>query len=290
MTKKIYVWECAKAKVEVNENGKIISASDPLIQYCPIREYSGWHSETLNKADIIKSMQWKIKTYGLCKNNRILRFKFQGVGYGASECLMTAMDNKIIEASIVPCDGAGSVISSDKYIIQGIGMVSPALISTFPMPQIINKLEKLGTHIVDKEKASIDQVKGVEKAIELGYEKIGVTIAGHELKSVEILRTIEKDHAITMLIILIHVTGVTEKDEKYIIQSDISHGCSSKFIRKILEPKNKHVAKFGTILPAYAFSQLGKAVLDLRDREMQVNPPIIQVKKSAIRKPPSPML
>ncbi|NVM28708.1 MAG: DUF2099 family protein [Candidatus Helarchaeota archaeon] len=290
MPKKIHVWECAKARVEVDETGKVVSVKDPLIQYCPIREYAGWHSEILNKADIIKSMQWKIKTYGLCKNRRILRLKLQGIGYGASECLMTAMDKKIIEAAVVPCEGAGSIISSDKYVIQGIGMVSPALISTFPMPKIIKKLEKLGAHIVDKEEAGTDQVKGVEKSIELGYKKIGVTIAGHELKSVEILRTIEKEKAIQLLIVLIHVTGVTQKDEKFIIKSDISHGCSSKFIRQILEPKNKHVKKFGTILPVYAFSQLGKTVLDLRDKEMLENPPVIYVKKDAIRKPPSPLL
>ncbi len=263
---------------------------DPPIEYCPIREYSGWHSTPLNKDDIRKSMEWKIKSFGLCKNNRILHFKSPGIGYGASECLMSALDKKIIETAVLPCEGAGTIITTDKYVVQGIAMMTPALISTFPMPKIIRRIEKLGADVVDKQAATIDQVRGIRRAIQLGYKKIGVTVAGHECKIIEQLRQIEKDEGILILIILIHVTGIKEEDEKYVLKADISHGCSSKLIRQVLEPKNKHIAKFGTIIPVYAFSDLGKTVLEIRDKEMTEQPPIIQVKNSAIKKPPSPLL
>ena len=169
MNRRIHTWECAKARVEVDELGKILSVGEPLIQYCPIREYSGWHSKILNSEDIKNSMQWKIDTMGMCKKNRIVYLKIPGIGYGASECLMSALDYDLIETGIVPCDGAGTIISSDKYVIQGIGMVMPALISTFPVTPVINKLEKLGAYIVDKTEARIDQIKGVKEAIKQGY-------------------------------------------------------------------------------------------------------------------------
>ena len=290
MKRRIHIWECAKTRVEVDEQGKILSVGEPPIKYCPIREYSGWHSETLNSEDIKNSMQWKIDTLGMCKKNRIVYLKIPGIGYGASECLMSALDNNLIETGVVPCDGVGTIISSDKYVIQGIGMVMPALISTFPITPVINKLEKLGAHIIDKSKARIDQVKGVETAIKLGYKKIGVTVAGTDCKEIEILRKLEEKFSLTLLIILIHTTGVTAQDEPYIIKSDISHGCSSKIVRINIESQNRYLAKFGSIIPAYAFSELGKKVLELRDAEMMKNPPILQVKKDALRKSPFPLI
>ncbi len=290
MKRRIHIWECAKARVEVDEQGKILSVGEPLIKYCPIREYSGWHSETLNSEDIKKSMQWKIDTLGMCKKNRIVSLKIPGIGYGASECLMSALDNNLIETGVVPCDGAGTIVSSDKYVIQGIGMVMPALFSTFPILPVIKRLEKLGAHVIDKNEARIDQVKGVEAAIKLGYKKMGVTVAGTDCKDIETLRKLEEKFNLTILIILIHTTGVTEQDEQYIIKSDIAHGCSSKIVRLNIESQNKYLAKFGTIIPAYAFSELGKKVLELRDTEMMKNPPLLQVKKDAIRKSPFPLI
>ncbi|TFG04486.1 MAG: DUF2099 family protein [Promethearchaeota archaeon] len=290
MNERVHIFECAKAKIKINEFGEILSVEDPLIQYCPIREYSGWHSSTLNKFDIIKSMEWKIKSFNLCTKNRILRFKLQGIGYGASELLMTALSNQIIEAAVIPCEGAGSIITTDKFVVQGIGIVTPALLHTFPMSEISFRLKQLGAYVVDTKTARIDQVNSVKKAYELGYKTIGVTVAGHELETVETLRRFEYETSTTLLIILIHTTGVTIQDEQYILQSDISHGCSSKFIREILESKNKHIAKYGTILPVYAFSELGKDVLYLRDQEMQENPPLFSVKQSAIKRPPFPLI
>jgi len=286
----MHIWECAKARVEIDEHGSILFVGKPLIKYCPIREYSGWHSTILSEEDIRKSMNWKIKSIGLCTGQRIVRIKIPGIGYGASECLMTGMDKGIIDIGIMPCDGAGTIITSDKYVIQGIGIVMPALIQTIPIQSVISRLEKYGVIIVDKITAEINQVKGVQKAIELGYTKIGVTIAGNDCEVIELLRNIEAENNLQLLIILIHTSGIHENKEKYILMADIVHGCSSKFIRSVLDPAEKYVAKFGSILPVYAFSQMGKKVLELREQEMLTTPPLIQVKKASIKQSPFPLI
>ncbi|MHA1278444.1 MAG: DUF2099 family protein [Candidatus Helarchaeota archaeon] len=288
--KNIHIWECAKAKVKIDAKGKILSVGTPLIEYCPIREYSGWHSSTLTKEDVRKSIQWKIDSLGLCTRHRVVYLKFAGIGYGASECLMTALDSNLIEVGVIPCDGAGTIISSDKFIIQGIGMAMPALLHTIPIRNVIIKLKKRGVQVLDEATAPIAQVDGVKKAIELGYKKIGVTIAGPDCKDIQTLRQIEKAANVKLLIVLIHTSGVTADKKPYIIESDICHGCSSKFIRKTLASQNHHIAKFGGLLPVYAFTEYGKQVLELRDKEMIDKPPLIQVKNKAIRHPPFPWI
>lgn len=290
MSQKVHVWECAKARVEVAENGEILTIEDPPLEYCPIRKALGWHSELLCSEDIRKSLQWKIDKLGMCKKNRILQFHQAGIGYGASECFMTALDNDLLDAAVVACEGGGTVISDDKTIIQGIGMPMSALVSTFPIPEIIKKLEKLGATVLDKESAKIDQIEGLKKAIELDYKKIGVTIAGPNCKDVEILRKIEKEHGVKLLINLVHTTGVNEEDEKYIVQCDISHSCSSKVIRAIMEPKNLHLGKFGTKIPVYTFTEFGQKVLELRSEEMKKTPPMLKVGDKVSRDSPHPLI
>jgi putative methanogenesis marker protein 8 len=287
---KKHVWECAKAKIEVDEAGRITDVQDPLLDYCPLREYSGFHSKVLNKEDIRQSMQWRIDTLGLCKSNRVLITKLAGVGYGASECLMTGLDANLLDAAVVACEGAGTVISNDKFLIQGIGIAMSALVSTFPMSDILLRLRKLGAYVLDTRTAKIDQVAGVRAAIKKGFKKIGVTVAGLSYKDVEILRQIEKETKIQILIILVHTSGVPSEAEPFIIRADIVQSCASKIIRDSLDSKKVHIGKFGSIIPIYAFTEFGNTILKLREKEMQKNAPIYVIGGKVSKNAPNPLI
>jgi len=67
--------------------------------------------------------------------------------------------------------------------------------------------------VFDKEKASIDQLAGLIKAIELGYRKIAVSIVDpHDAAR---LRVIEKERGIDLILIGAHLTGLKDTEQKH---------------------------------------------------------------------------
>ncbi len=82
-----------------------------------------------------------------------------------------------LDATVTACDGAGTVISNNPELVQGIGSRMSGLIKTEPIENVINGIQKFGGNVLDTETASIDYVGGIKKAAELGYKKIAVTTA-----------------------------------------------------------------------------------------------------------------
>ena len=92
-------------------------------------------------------------------------------------------------------------------------------------------------NVYDPENASIDQIKGTLKAIEMGYKKIAVTIVSAE--DVKKLRDIEKENEdVNIYIFVAHVTKMSEEDALTIFENaDVVTGCASKYIREVGEEK-----------------------------------------------------
>jgi len=280
-----HVWEVAKARVIVSNRKVIKVENEPLVKYCPLHEMMlGTKFHT--KDTIKKHMENKIKSVTrLCSPNRILTTKIDGVGYGASETFSTAMRHGLIDCVVEPCDGAGTVISDKPDVVQGIGIAMNALISTTPIPEVIAKLEDLGAIILDPENATINQVIGVEKAFELSYKNVGVTIAAHDAKSVLKIRELEKKYKARAIVGGMHTTGITEELVPYILKLDFSQSCSSKIMREIVSKKARKI--YGKTIPVYAFSEIGEKILDLRRDVTQKNPPALVVGKV---NPPYPLI
>ncbi|MHA1379677.1 MAG: methanogenesis marker 8 protein [Candidatus Helarchaeota archaeon] len=280
-----HVWEIAKAKVVVSNQKVIKVENDPLIKYCPLHEMmlgTKYHT----KETIKKHMENKIKSVThLCSPNRILVAKIDGVGYGASETFSTAVKYDIIDAVVEPCDGAGTIISDNPDVVQGIGIAMNALISTTPIPEVLSKLKELGAIILDPENATIDQIAGVKKAFELGYERVGVTIAAHNAKMILKIRDLEKKYKKQAIVGGMHTTGITEDVVPYILQLDFSQSCSSKVMRDIVAKKARKI--YGKTIPVYAFSKIGQKILDLRQEISRKNPPALVVGKV---NPPNPLI
>ncbi len=283
--KDVHVWEVAKARVIVSE-GKVISVeNDPLIKFCPLHEFMGG-TKHHTRETVKKHLERKIKNmFHLCSPNRVLTINFDGVGYGASETFCTGLKHGLIDSVVEPCDGAGTVITSDPYIVQGIGIAMNALISTTPIPEVISRLDELGAVLLDPENATLDQVAGVKKAFELGFKNVGVTISGPNARKITEIRDLEKKYDAKAIVCGMHTTGITEDLIPYIIQFDLAHGCGSRVMRNIVSKKARK--QYGKNIPVYAFSEIGQTLLDLRGEESSKKPPVIIIGKL---KPPYPLI
>jgi len=77
---------------------------------------------------------------------------------------------------VTVCDGVGTVITDKEKIVQGIGAEMSGLLETSSLPEVMKRLKEENAIVLDRKNAEMNQFKGVKKAIENGYRKIGVTI------------------------------------------------------------------------------------------------------------------
>jgi putative methanogenesis marker protein 8 len=277
-----HIWEIGKARVIIR-NGKVISISEPLVLYCPIHE--AWIGAKYHTVESIKKhTQWKIRDFGLCTKQRKLYAKMKGIGYGCSESFMSAMQQKLVDAVVIACDGAGTVITDKPEVEQAIGGPMNALIKTSPIPEVIAKLREFGAIVIDPVSAKIDVLAGVTAAIQQGYRKIGTIVVGPEAAIIDTLRKLEAKEGVQIIIFVVHTTGITQENLKFIEQADMAHGCASKLMRDYFDTRARK--KFGTIIPAYALSEIGEKILNIREEENLVNPPFIVVGDRKDRREP----
>ena len=118
---------------------------------------------------------------------RILELQEKPVSFGASEILMDAMNEGLVDAAVVVCEGAGTVVAARPDVLQAIGAHMTGLIKTEPIAEIQDGLAKRGCLLLDRQ-ATVDQVRGYEKAVAAGFQKIAVTIAGTNADEATALR------------------------------------------------------------------------------------------------------
>ena len=265
-----HVWEAGKSEVVVSD-GKVISVTDPPIKFCPIH-HAIWKNE-MSKESIMKSMEFRIKTFGLCTSERIIESDVFAIGLGASESLATALNRKMIDCCVVVCDGAGTVITDKPEVAQGIGMAMSALLKTSPILEIIEKLEEKGAALLTKD-AKIDQIEGVKKAFEMGYEKVGVTIAGECSRSIVDIEELERRYAKKALKVVVHTTGVGEELLSFIKKADTVTSCASRVVRKYIGDKAR---MYGRTIPVYALTKFGEEVMDAQKEVMSERGRILEV-------------
>jgi putative methanogenesis marker protein 8 len=251
----------------VIRDGKVVSVTEPKLTFCPLfHKYKG--IEKITK-DIIKdNIEARIKDYGLFTENRdLLQNVF--VGFGTSEIFMSALRRGTINAVICACDGAGTVISDNPELVQGIGARLSGLVSTTPIGGIIERIGKLSGEVLDPENAIIDQFQGVNRALELGYTKVGVTITDpSEAKRV---KDSFGEKAITFLV---HTSGLCFRQD-VLDGCDLVTSCASNQLRERL--KGHIMAQAGSSIPIFALSQIGKDLL--LDRAKDIERPVFVAAK-----------
>lgn len=254
-----------KTRVVVKD-GKVVEVGQPIAQWCPVFSKVAKVSE-LTSDEARKNMEYRIRELGMFTPRR--RFDHGVfVNFGVSEIMMTALRKGILDSTVTVCDGAGSVISNDPVLVQGMGALMSGLIETEPIPEVIKRIEARGGIVVDKENAEINQVEALRKACELGYKNIAVSVV--KLNEAKALRAIQSEYDINLILIGAHLTGIQHKEAaEFMKLLDIITGCASKIIRSIVKP----VLQAGSSVPMFALTQKGKELL--LERAKEINSPLL---------------
>ena len=155
-----------KTRVVVKD-GEVIEVGESELEWCPlIDKLSG--VQKITPEEVKKNVESKIKDYGMFTSKRQLLGQDTFVAFGASEIMMSGLRSGFLDATVTACDGAGTVISNNPELVQGIGGRMSGLVKTEPISDVIDGIQKLGGTVLDNKTASIDPISGVKKAAELG--------------------------------------------------------------------------------------------------------------------------
>ena len=252
----------------VVENGKVVEVGMPMTEYCPIFDkVRGIKKFTPKTAK--ENVEFRMKDFGMFTEDRELEMEIF-VGFGASETFMTALRRGLLDTTVTVCDGAGTVITSNPKLCQGMGSRISGLTETSPVKGLIKRIEAAGGTVLDPHTAAIDQTGGVRKAIELGKRKIGVSVA--RLTDLKEIRNVEKESGVEVIAFGVHSTGMPDSEAKEFIDLvDMTTGCTSKWVRAGVAGKT--IAQFGTAIPIFAITKRGRELL--LERAKEVRDPIL---------------
>src|SRR5512136_1567016 len=149
--------EMAKALVVIKD-GEIVVQSDPKVRRCPLRsDIYGCQEE--NEETVKKVLQKHMNELGMYGTNRILDAHEVAVSFGASEIINNAMVEGLVDAAVVVCEGAGTVVVDRPEVLQAIGAHMTGLLSTEPIREIQDGLRNRGCLLLD-DSCTINQFDG----------------------------------------------------------------------------------------------------------------------------------
>ena len=238
----------------VIRNGKVVDVGEPQIKDCPLAKRFAYPIPDITADSVKANIEHRIKAFGMCTPDREVLDNREFVGFGASELLSFGLQAGLIDAAVIACDGAGTVVVTKPAMAQGIGGRMSGLASTCPYPQVMDRIEKDGGYVLDREHAAMDAVAGVALAGSKGFRKIAVTVAGPD--AAETIRRVHPDS----FIIGVHVTGLTKDEaERLVSASDIVTSCASKTIRDAAGAKA--LVQAGISIPIFAMTKKGKELI-----------------------------
>ncbi|MCX6684541.1 MAG: DUF2099 family protein [Methanoregula sp.] len=249
----------------VIRDGRVVEVGEAIITDCPLAKRFAYPIPAITKDAIRANIEHRIKAFGMCTANREVLDTREFVGFGASELLSFGLKVGLVDAVVLACDGAGTVIVTKPGMVQGIGGRMSGLVRTSPHPSVMDRIEKDGGIVLDRKHAAIDQIAGVALAYAEGYRKIAVTVA-----SPETAVAIRRIHPET-LIFAVHVTGLSAADAKSLVAaSDLVTACASRTIREIAGAGA--LLQAGISVPVFAMTQKGKMLIieKIRQSDEQV--------------------
>jgi putative methanogenesis marker protein 8 len=249
-----------RTRVKV-QGEQVVEAGEPVIKWCPLFDKVRGIKKVTSEA-AAGNMAFRIEQHGMFSPRRKLEMGIF-VGFGASESMMTGIAKGIIDAAVTVCDGAGTVITNNPKLVQGMGGWISGLAETDPIPEVIQGIEDRGGHVLSPKDAAIDQYRGARWAAD-GFSKFAVTVA--DANTAERLRDLEADAQVKMMIIGVHLTGISRDDASKLLSSaDVVTGCASKYIRELAKP----LVQVGTAVPLFGLTRWGKELLIERAKEVE---------------------
>ena len=249
----------------VIRNGNVVEVGEAQIKDCPLAKRFAYPIPDIKKDSVKANIEHRIRAFGMCTPKREVLDNREFVGFGASEILSFGLHAGLVDAVVLACDGAGTVIVTKPALVQGIGGRMSGLVSTTPIPEVMARIEQNGGIVLDKKHARIDQAAGVRRAHEEGYGHVAVTVAvPAEAKKI---RELYPD----TIIFGVHVTGLTKEEAEILVSaSDLVTSRASKTIRESAGPKA--LVQAGIAIPVFAMTKSGKNLIieKIRQSDEQV--------------------
>jgi putative methanogenesis marker protein 8 len=252
-----HLLEMAKALVRVKD-GKIEVLTEPGIRCCPLRrDLYGIQEES--RETVQRVLQGHMKELGMYGPERVLELQEEPVSFGASEILADAMREGLVDAAVVVCEGAGTVVATRPEVLQAIGAHMTGLVETEPITEIQEGLVEKGCTLLDRQ-CTMDQVRGFDQAASLGFKKIAVTVAGSRTADAEALRKRDSEQGTHSIILAVHTTGISESEALALAEScDLVWSCASRAVREVVGKRAQ--MQIGISIPVFALTQEGKRLI-----------------------------
>ncbi len=238
----------------VIRDGEVVEVGEPAIAECPLAKKFARPIMHIDCGSVKANIEHRIAAFGMCTPRRRVRETREFVGFGASELLSFGLGAGLIDAVVIVCDGAGTVIVHTPALVQGIGGRMSGLVRTTPYPEVIARIEENGGVVIDTAHACLDQVAGVRRAVEMGHRRVAVTVALPE--DARQIRALFPDTCI----FAVHTTGMTEEEAEMIVaSSDLVTACASRPVREIAG--RAALLQAGVAIPVFAITEKGKELI-----------------------------
>ncbi|MDP3395342.1 MAG: DUF2099 family protein [Methanoregula sp.] len=272
-----------KCRVLVRD-GKVIEVGKPIIADCPLAKRFAFPVPEITTEAVKANIEHRIRAFGMCTPAREVLDTRPFVGFGASELISFGIKAGFLDAAVIACDGAGTVVATTPEMVQGIGGRMSGLVSTSPHHSVIERIEQNGGYVLDPDNARIDQQSGVALAHLKGFRRIAVTVAAPA--EAEAIRA-AYPHS---LIVAVHVSGLSRVEAARLVgASDLVTACASRPIREIAGPLA--LVQAGISIPVFAMTAKGKEIIIEKIR-MSEEPVLIKPTKLPVvgDREPSPLV
>ena len=238
----------------VIRNGQVVEVGKPIIADCPLAKRFAFPVPEISPEAVKANIEHRIRAFGMCTPAREVLDTRPFVGFGASELLSFGIRSGMLDAAVIACDGAGTVVAITPELVQGIGGRMSGLVSTSPILQVMNRIEQNGGYVLDRSNARIDQQSGVALAHLKDFRRVAVTVATPG--EAEAIRAAYP----YSFIVAVHVSGLSRVEAARLIGvSDLVTACASKPIREIAGPLA--LVQAGISIPVFAMTPSGKALV-----------------------------
>ncbi|HPE51591.1 MAG TPA: DUF2099 family protein, partial [Methanothrix soehngenii] len=111
-----HLLEMAGARVRVRD-GKVEVLTEPAIRSCPLRQ-DLYGIKIESKETVKRVIEEHMAELGMYGPKRVLELQDKPVSFGASEILSDALSGGLIDAAVLVCEGAGTVVAAKPAVLQ----------------------------------------------------------------------------------------------------------------------------------------------------------------------------